>query len=213
MNSFIEETAVLWKEELFCLWYQCHSFESPAERRATTTGLFFYMIDYSGTYFLFNLSTIYYIIPKKSDKSQAPEAKSVNLQISLPLPLPLTCSLLNRLSFCLFSLIHVGVYVPHVCLQALRCLRRSRQAPWWRCRETKWLGSSGSSLRRNSSSRTLSSTCTGKDTWGYCRSTFFSCCHARVESAGRSVTTIPWFCSLMQIILPKICILLSNCCF
>lgn len=47
--------------------------------------------------------------------------------------------------------------------QAARCLRKSSQAPWWRCREMKWLGSSGSSLRRDLSSPTWNSTCTGNN--------------------------------------------------
>lgn len=46
--------------------------------------------------------------------------------------------------------------------QASSCLRRSTQVPWWRWRATRWPGSSGSSSRTNSSSRTWRWTCTGE---------------------------------------------------
>lgn len=68
-------------------------------------------------------------------------------------------------SVCLSFTLMIGVSVPSVSTthQAPTCLRRSRPAQWWRCREMKWLVSSGSSLRRSSSSPTWSWTCTGED--------------------------------------------------
>lgn len=68
------------------------------------------------------------------------------------------------------SVIRISVRVTYLFLSSSwsfycdRCLPRSRLALWWRCREMKWLGSSGSSLRRNSSFRTWSLKCTGEYT-------------------------------------------------
>lgn len=75
----------------------------------------------------------------------------------------------NQPAFSLFSLLMDVFFFRRrqrsrcVRQQASPCLRRSTQAPWWRWRATRWLGSSGSSSRTNSSSRIWRWTCTGEE--------------------------------------------------